>query len=48
MPRAIDVPVMASGRLIFNVRGVDSNSTSLFFGGFVDLVVVSEFGAALA
>jgi hypothetical protein len=29
-------------RLVFNVRGIDSDATSLFLGGFVDLSVVHE------
>jgi hypothetical protein len=48
MSRAVYMPVMASGCLVFHVRRVDGNSTGLFFGGLVDLVVVGKFGAAKA
>ena len=38
--------VMASGCFVFDMRRVDGDSTGLFFGGLVDLVVVGKFGAA--
>jgi len=42
------MPVMASGCFVFDVRRVDGNSTGLFFGGLVNLVVVGKFGTAKA
>lgn len=42
------MPVMTSGCFIFDVRRVDGNSTGLFLGSLVNLVVVGEFGAAKA
>ena len=38
---------MSLRTLILNVRRVDSNPTSLLFGGLVDLLVVRELGITL-
>lgn len=38
--------VMAGVRLIFDMRRVNGDATSLLFGRLVDLVVVSEQGTS--
>lgn len=37
---------MAGLRLVFNMRGVDSDATSPFFRSLVDVLVVNKFSAA--
>lgn len=39
--------IMASVRLVLNVRRVDGDTTGLLFRGLVDLVVVGELGTSL-
>jgi hypothetical protein len=44
---AVDVRVVAVGRLVLDVRGVDRDAARLFFGSRVDLVVRLGFTAEL-
>ncbi|MNJ55103.1 hypothetical protein D3C77_505770 [compost metagenome] len=43
--RAVDVRVVTVRGIIFNVRGVDGDTTSLFFRRVVDLVVTLGYAA---
>ena len=45
--RAVNVRVVAVGRLVFDVRGVDGDAARLFFRRRVDLVVGLGFAAEL-
>jgi hypothetical protein len=45
--RAVNVGVVAVGRFVFDVRGVDGDAARLFFGRRVDLVVGLGFAAEL-
>ena len=47
VPRAVDVRVVAVGRLVLDVRGVDGDAARLFFGRRVDLVVGLDLAAEL-
>lgn len=45
--RAVDVTVVAGGRLVLDMRRVDSDTTSLLFRCLVNLVVVGELGSSI-
>ena len=47
VPGAVDVRVVAVGRLVLDVRGVDRDAARLFFGRRVDLVVTLGLAAEL-
>jgi len=47
MPWAIDVSVVSSVSLVFNMPDVDRNSPLFLLGGVVDVVEVECFGLAL-
>ena len=46
MARAVNVCIVTGCGFIFNVRGVDGNTTFTFFRSFIDHGVVHEFSAA--
>jgi hypothetical protein len=47
VPRAVNVRVVAVGRLVLDVRGVDGDAARLLFGRRVDLVVGLGLAAKL-
>lgn len=44
MSWAINVSVVTILSLVLNGSGIDSNTSSLFFWGLIDLVIVNELG----
>jgi hypothetical protein len=47
MSWTVNVAIMSRVRLVLHMRGVDGDTTSLFFRGLVNLGVVRELSGAL-